>query len=736
MFIFLSVLNYEVHSKTDNYHYSQNVFGGTGLIQIPTSRFSSDGEFVFGLSSEIPYNRIFSRVQIFPNIEAVLRYTESTFQPYNSGSEQTWKDKGIDFKYRISEEGKYSPSIALGFNDFGGTGAYSSEFIVASKLINNFDISIGLGWGRLGGVDHINNPLGFISDDKKSRSGFKSLGGRLDTSRLFSGEKTSFFGGIEYLTPINNLSLKAEYDTSDYSYVLNKLLRFNGNKAEYFEVDSRLNFGLSYTLEINQKDKANINLAFVRGNTFLASMAVSTNLNFVSPPKYSSPPETLNIPYLDSYNELDKDWQEYLTSLIMWQFSNVGFITHNLIFNDEELIAELSQGRFKETTSAIDLALRILANNAPKNIKKLTVINLDFGMETLRTSISREKLFNLAKLGPTDIDMIDFEEYGLFSDEAIIVENDYLYPRFHWQISPHLVGTLQHQERFYFWSLEALLKTEYAITKGLYLTTDIGINLSDNYDDYTYHIPDGKLHHVRQDRRLYLTEGKTGMRKMSLDYFFNINSDINAKLSFGYLEWMFGGIGGQILYKPQNKNWALGIDSYWVKQREFNQKFSFREYDTVTGFLSFYYDIPFFDMRLKTSIGKFLGKDKGIDIDISRLFASGARVGGKIALTDCDNECVGEGSFNKWIYFTLPMDSFFIKSSTRNNTGYTWSPLTKDAGTKLGVIDLFDVVVDAEDRIKNKRRRNWSAKKILTGFSMSPKDTLNSFTLWHEYGLN
>ena len=50
-------------------------------------------------------------------------------------------------------------------------------------------------------------------------------------------------------------------------------------------------------------------------------------------------------------------------------------------------------------------------------------------------------------------------------------------------------------------------------------------------------------------------------------------------------------------------------------------------------------------------MGKFLGKDKGAIIDISRRFASGARVGGKVALTDCDAACVGEGSFNKWIYF-------------------------------------------------------------------------------------
>ena len=122
---------------------------------------------------------------------------------------------------------------------------------------------------------------------------------------------------------------------------------------------------------------------------------------------------------------------------------------------------------------------------------------------------------------------------------------------------------------------------------------------------------------------------------------------------------MYGGIGGEVLYMPDDKQWALGVDAYWVKQREFDQKFSFQDYQTVTGFVSFYYNLPFYDMRFKGSVGKFLGKDTGVNIDISRRFKTGARVGAMASLTNCDASCVGEGSFNKWIYFTLPMDLFY-----------------------------------------------------------------------------
>ena len=81
----------------------------------------------------------------FPWLEAVLRYTEGYNEPYIEWSEsEAWTDKGIDVKFRLLEEGKplfgwlpekMIPELALGIQDFGGTGAYSSEFIVASKTI-------------------------------------------------------------------------------------------------------------------------------------------------------------------------------------------------------------------------------------------------------------------------------------------------------------------------------------------------------------------------------------------------------------------------------------------------------------------------------------------------------------------------------------------------------------------------------------------------------------------------
>ena len=87
---------------------------------------------------------------------------------------------------------------------------------------------------------------------------------------------------------------------------------------------------------------------------------------------------------------------------------NEGLVTHSLIFNGDELQVEISQGRFQKPIQAIDLASRILANNSPTNIEKITVINIDQGVETLRASIPRETLVELVANGPLEEKYVEF----------------------------------------------------------------------------------------------------------------------------------------------------------------------------------------------------------------------------------------------------------------------------------------------------------------------------------------
>ena len=90
------------------------------------------------------------------------------------------------------------PAIAIGLNDFAGTGIYSSEYIVGSYGINRTDFHFGLGFGLLNGSNlSFKNPLTYISDTFNDRpTETEDLGGSFQPSRYFSGEIASPFWSI------------------------------------------------------------------------------------------------------------------------------------------------------------------------------------------------------------------------------------------------------------------------------------------------------------------------------------------------------------------------------------------------------------------------------------------------------------------------------------------------------------------------------------------------------------
>ena len=75
---------------------------------------------------------------------------------------------------------------------------------------------------------------------------------------------------------------------------------------------------------------------------------------------------------------------------------------------------------------------------------------------------------------------------------------------------------------------------------------------------------------------------------------------------------------------------------------------------------------------------------------MSKRFENGLKFGFFATFTDVTSEQYGEGSFNKGIYFSLPIDSLIGNGTT---TDFVWSPLTKDPGQKLNhKYKLFNLI--------------------------------------------
>ena len=147
-------------------------------------------------------------------------------------------------------------------------------------------------------------------------------------------------------------------------------------------------------------------------------------------------------------------------------------------------------------------------------------------------------------------------------------------------------------------------------------------------------------------------------------------------LTAGVLEEMFSGYGLEFLHFDSKKNYAYGFEIFDAYKRDYKLNFDLLDYKVTTGHLNFYYrNYDYIPFDAKVSYGKYLAGDIGGTLEFSRTFQNGVKFGIFATFTDVSSEDFGEGSFDKGIFFNVPIFSNYIN--------YTWRPLTKDPGAKL-----------------------------------------------------
>ena len=108
---------------------SLNFYGETGLIDMPTGESQPVGELNITSSYFRGALRNTINFQITNRLSGSFRY--SVIPDYNVDSSQY--DRSFDLRFRVLDEGKYVPAVTVGLRDFGGTGIYGGEYIVATK---------------------------------------------------------------------------------------------------------------------------------------------------------------------------------------------------------------------------------------------------------------------------------------------------------------------------------------------------------------------------------------------------------------------------------------------------------------------------------------------------------------------------------------------------------------------------------------------------------------------------
>lgn len=656
--------------KTGRLPVFQTDYGGTGLLEIPNARPEQVGDFTFSFSHVDPYSNYSFSFQPFSWLQAGFRYTSIANRSYGKvAPDRDYLDKGFDLKLFLLDEGRYKPEVALGFRDLGGTGLFSSEYLVANKRWHNLDFTLGLAWGYLGNRHNITNPLGFISDHFKRRyTKHSSGGGKFNVKSWFTG-RAALFGGIQYTTPWRPLTLQVEYEGHNVS---------DEPKGNSFDRDFPLNFGAR--LKVN--DNITLSAAYERGNTVMLGATLGINLAHIDQPKSDPTPV---IPKSHQHNKPNESWHAVAGKLR----ENAGISATRIAKKGDTLIVDGSPTTYRYLAESELRGNRILHNAADDDIKSFDYRWQGGGFflrddKLPRKPLPRQPLIVSPASPFADLDYrrgVESSDVG--RQPAGDKPGKTLYqqsPRgFSYDIGPGLNYNFGGPDGFLY---QALLQAnaEYQTDQHGWMSGALAYSLFDNLDKSSYVAP-SELPRARTDIVHYLNQTDVGIYNLQYTRTLRPSDNIFGMAYAGLLEQMYGGVGGEVLYRPFNSNVAFGADINWVKKRGYDTLFDFRDYSTIEGHATAYIKTGIAGILAKLSVGRYLAKDYGTTIDLSRTFKSGVTLGAYAVFTSAGDK-YGEGSFNKGLYLSMPLDIFFNKSSRRHVTAH-YSPLTRDGGASL-----------------------------------------------------
>lgn len=661
----------EAAAQTSDSPVPINTYGMPGMIDMPVARSFEDAQTTATFSAIDGQRNTTLSFQITPRLTGAFRYAiVDDFRGLNL----TNFDRSFDLHYRIFDEGPIMPSVAVGLRDLAGTGLFSGEYVVASKQLGKrVLVTAGMGWGAYGTQNSFENPLGILDSGFETRTRRSSLGGEPNAGQWFRGPAAAFAGVSWQMS--DRLTFNAEYSSDAQSREL-----AGGPDG----LASPFNFGLQYRIGAGSTLSAQV----IHGETI--GLSAHFALNPRTPP-YGGDTSPAPIPVLKR-GDTAATWAGAITQDAIPDDRRVNVVSTLLENEDISLVAiairqnsvlvRISNEGFDSQTQAIGRTARILALSMPSGIETFEIESMRRGVPISRVKLQRSMLERLENApdaisqslaetkitaGRNDPDMVNLPEDKLS-----------------WSVSPFLGLSLFEPNNPVRADLGVQFAASYAFSPSLTLSGAVRAKLLGNRDEIAFS-SNSVLPRVRSNRGLYDKASDVWLNNLSLSHVGRLSDDIYTRVSVGYLEEMFAGVSGEILWKPVDSRLALGLEVNHVFQRDNDRLFGFDDYDydVTTGHLSAYYAMQSgFDLQL--DVGRYLAGDWGGTIGVDRRFGNGWSIGAFATLTDVSFEDFGEGSFDKGIRFTIPL----AWALGRPNNTYASSavrPIQRDGGARLNV---------------------------------------------------
>jgi len=674
-----------------------STFGTPGLIDMPTAGVLNDGEIALTTNRFGNTGRSTFAFQLLPRVTGTFRY--STIRNFNTPTDvldDVRFDRSFDLHYHLIDETSRRPAVGVGLRDFGGTGILSGEYIVATKHIGtNWEITGGLGWGRLAQRGGFANPLGALADvfdDRDSREFTSNAAGELNAGQWFRGN-AAFFGGINYQAT-DRLSLQLEYSSDAYAEEVRRGL---------IDIKSPVNLGLTYSYPSGSDLRA-----FVIGGTTLGLQYsyIFDPAERLSPGGYGDAPRPVpasTAAMLASWDLANPTTQPQARDILRAMLDTDGITLDAFTMSGVTATVHVENRRYDIEAQAVGRTARAMANVLPAQITTFEIINQTGGVPNSAVTLRRSDLRDLH----TDFDGAwrSLARSQITDAASPAPRADLLpdaFPKFSYTFGPYTAFSIFDPDQPVRFDIGPELTVSYKPQPGLSFDGQFRYPFYSTIDD-AIRRSNSVLPRVRTDAALYAIASDFEVNRLTAEYTFRPAPHLFGRVTGGYLETMFAGLSGEVLWYPVDSNLALGVELNYAVQRDFDMLLGLQDYDVVTGHASAYYDFGN-GFTGQIDAGRYLAGDWGATFAVDRTFNNGFKVGAYFTLTDVPFDDFGEGSFDKGIRFEVPV-SWFSGTPSRDVVAQTIQPVLRDGGARLSVPNrLYDVT------------RDWRADQLTAGW--------------------
>src|SRR3989442_1872431 len=649
----------------------------SGLINMPDARFNPDGTLRFGMAYARPYFDVSANATLLPWLETNLAVTRISgvpgfFTPTSTGfgaAYGAYKDRNTGIKIRLISEEGWWPSVAVGAQDPFGTSLFPRQFAAATKTLGDAQFTLGYGRQQIDGA----------------------------------------FGGLRYSPSwAGNWSLVSEYDASDYKNFPFAEETHVGGRRHGMSSAIDLRLGWTTTAISNQRG--------VAGAAAYISIPLEQK-EWI--PKSAEPEPYAKVIPRPTLAQWERD-ASYRTRMYAALFRQDFKDVRIRMEPNARLSLTLTNSRISQMSRAVGRAARTALLLAPLETTEIRVTYTTSGLPVATYEFTDLRKLNryfnglLTRSELAESVSIRYADPSSYSEKEkadlmaaleeptqarVLYGSEGNYIGFKsqdagfnvFQVRPTLSSYLNGPNVFQY-SLGVLTTYDRELAERLFLSTGVNTILYENISQ-ALRVNNSTLPHVRSDFGEYAKGPRVRVDHVLLNRVYQPSERTYARLSGGWLEQMYGGVGGQWLYVERGTPWAFDVSIDAVKQRDFDGRFDFRDYQTVTALAAGHYKLPY-QSTLTTRVGRLLAPDYGARFEIKRRFRIGMELGAWYTVTNAVDTGVGDEKNyrDKGVFVSIPFEAL-LPSDSRVVTGFSIAPWTRDIGQMVNSpVDLYQML--------------------------------------------